>query len=205
MEAQFEEESLGEMKQVKISLPEGVINFFKAKQVAKGYSAYSHIIADALIEQYEIEKEETEGFSEIMEKYRQYNKIGDSASKMRGRKFAIANSINDLNETIKGYDDNPWLKQADRQNLKKEAIIEHVINTRRELLKQNPNITKNKFKKKSNKSLKRKLEKIKAWYDEQYIPSGEYKPTKPIDKKLVLQCDIELELERRALKKRTNI
>lgn len=122
--------------QIKLEFKEEYMKLLRENCQANGYR-YPAQFAEKLIiyalksGQFDVQEQDTKSLEN-------YQKIGESARKMAGRKFSIARAVDDHEETVNGYKKalkKGWIKQEHYDSLIKESEMEHKKNVRLELEK----------------------------------------------------------------------
>ena len=126
------------MPQIKLDLSEVIIEYLKFYTHDFGFRYPAQFASYVITEAFDKLPEFEDIDSEDLAMMKRYVSIGKSASKMKGRKFSIANSVKDHEETVKGYDEvlkRGWITEKTYTRLVKESESEHKKNIKRELQK----------------------------------------------------------------------
>jgi len=148
--------------QVKIELPKSVHDWVWEKvSNTQEYRYPANFVLDLILNAYEEGKEDNGENSEAMELAKRRNAIGKEARKVGETKFALAGTLKEMELVLSGIANNPFLNKEKRIDRMIDTVISFAKTTLEQVLKDDPDYTKNMLAKKEMKELKRLLKRNK--------------------------------------------
>jgi len=201
----------GQAFQRAVKLPKVIWDWIDMRVEIEGFTYPAWVVQDIIIKAYEEYKEayglNDKGMEEYIEKKLiPYQKIGEGASRIRGKKFSFR-FVSQTKETLDYIDSTPALNKDDREIQRHAVILDIWRSTRLEHSKTPKGLDsiRKKYLEKSTKTLKRRRKKHLGKWERCFIgPNFMEKSTSIGDnlserfgKSLTEICDIDLELEHR--------